>query len=302
MNKTSAQFDASTPVLLSTSVNVAENNSGIPSSRDLSYPYRKAIWLEEIRFDVSFPSGSATVDLGALVYAKLYLGKHYLMRDPMPIWLLGTVMGSYSLEALKDTTLSTTVTYGHFRWRLPEPLYIEAGQYLSTVLNRFVDGLGGNVTVQVSYVGRTVPPSQPRPKVFPVPYAAPFLTTVNGSTYQQSNEKHLFNPFNAPLRVQRMTGRVLTFVSGLIASNTLAMTPSVNNPSGTTIAVQIYDSWGGKIVNDLTGPSDVWDVLRASWTFDTILPPKGMYQVQAWNIDVGKALHVGMIGVREEML
>ncbi len=55
-------------------------------------------------------------------------------------------------------------------------------------------------------------------------------------------------------------------------------------------------------MNNNTGPSDVFDLLRQAWTVDTVMPPKGIYEVRAWNIGNSQKLHVGMIGVREEAL
>jgi len=86
-------------------------------------------------------------------------------------------------------------------------------------------------------------------------------------------------------------------------SETKKLTPGTANGG---LEVQIFDTWGGKLVNDLTGPSDIWDATRSAWTFDTILPAKGAYDVRAFNISTNVAfneqLHIAMIGEREEAL
>jgi hypothetical protein len=143
--------------------------------------------------------------------------------------------------------------------------------------------------VQVSYAGRVVPPNRSRPNVIAIPYAAPFITAF-GNTYQQSNEFHLYNPFGSALRIQRLAA---------VGNSVPAITAAVPTSA---IAVQIDDSWGGKMVNNLTGPGDVFDALRAAWTVDTVMPPKGIYNVRAWNIPTTQQLHIGMIGTREEAI
>jgi len=300
-------FQGVSPVLLTSSCNVLESNSAIPDFGKLSYPFRKAIVIEEIRWTLRAASivDDARFNLGAIVSTKLQFGRHYLMRDPVPIWLLGTLM-SRGQEQSIDTGLTVPTCYSHYRWRLPEPLYLEAGEVLGSWFTRGVDGFGtfygsGGVNVEVSYAGKTVAPNAPRPVTIPVPYAAPFVTTL-GQAYQQSNENHLFNPFDVNFRVQRLTGRLLDLVAPVdITAGTMSslqgLTPVV---PGNAISVLMNDSWGGKMVNNNTGPGDVFDCLRAAWTVDTVMPPKGVYEIRAWNIPPTQQLHVAVIGVREE--
>lgn len=297
----SNNFQGVSPVLLSSSCVVAANNSGIPSYDQLSYPFRKAIIIDEIRWTIrtNVEVDSNALNLGALVSARMQFGRHYLMRDAVPIWLLGTFMAFREEEEI-DAMPDVARDYSNYRWKLPEPLYLEAGEVLRSTFSRGNDGFGP-FTVQVTYVGRTVAPNQPRPTIIPVPYAAPWVTTL-GNAYQQSNEFDLFNPFDVPLRIQRLTGRVLGRTTGFARSK-WSLTPST---PGTSVTLLMNDSWGGKMVNNNTGPSDIFDVLRAAWTVDTEMPPKGVYEIRAWNIDNSvdglEQVHVAMIGTREERL
>ncbi len=298
MSPKSNQFQGVSPVLLSAAVSVSANNAATPDSEQLSYPFRKAIIIEEIRWTIRTTVETATpLNIGALVYARMQFGQKYLMRDAVPIWLLGTIISGGVGEEESSPELDTATCYSSYRWRLPEPLYLEAGEILRSTFSRGNDGYSPFI-VQVTYVGKTVAPSQPRPRIIAVPYAASFVTTL-GQTYQQSNEKHLFNPFDTPLRVQRFTGRVLNVEGAGIAVSRMALTPST---AGGYVTLLINDSWGGKMVNNNTGPSDIFDFLRAAWTVDTIMPPKGVYEIRAWNIAATAPVHVGMIGVREERL
>lgn len=292
----SGNFQGVSPVLLSSPFTVLVNNLGIPDSGLLAYPFRKAIVVEEIRWDLYADfAGSDKVNLGGLVYTKMQLGRHLLMRDAVPLWLLGTTLSDYQEQGDADAILTTPRAYSHYRWRLPKPLYIEAGEVLRSQFNRANDGFG-TITGQVSYVGKTVAPNQPVPSVIAVPYAAPFVTTV-GNVYQQSNEKDLFNPFDVPLKIQRMNGRVMQFASGARAESVAALTP-VTPQSDVTILMN--DSWGGKMVNNNTGPSDIFDAARASWLTDTVMPGKGVYEARIWNIPADYQIHIAMIGHREE--
>lgn len=298
---TSTAFQRASPVVLSSSCDVALGSNASPNMTELSYPYRKAVLIDEIRFDMWATDGGQ-FNMGAFVYAKFQLGQHYLMRDPVPVWLLGTLMDRFEEEA-NDTFVNPSQIVSHYRWKLPEPLYVEAGQVLRPTFNRvatLTTRPAGNITVQVSYAGRVVAPNTPRPGVLAVPYVAPFVTTFGvAGGYQQSNEYHLFNPFDRPLKIQRLTGRLFSSVAPGQGQGFQGITPVV---AGSALTVQIYDSWGGKLVNDLTGPGDVFDTLRAAWTIDTVMPAKGQYDVRAWNIPASQQLHVAMIGTREEAL
>jgi hypothetical protein len=296
-----SSFNRPSPVILSSPCTVLPGSAASPNYADLSYPYRKAILIDEIRYDVYVVAPTVSpINLGAFLYVKHQLGQHYLMRDYVPLWLLGTMMVQQEEEA-NDLLLATQTTYSHYRWRLPEPLYIEAGQVLFSTFQRpQTPVIPQNMVVQVSYVGRVCPPNQPRPKSIIVPYAAPFVTTI-GTTYQQSNEFHLFNPFDQPINVQRMTGRVVSTFDGSAMIAQRVLTPIPTAPTS-AMTVLIDDSWGGKIVNNNTGPADVFDATRCAWTFDTVMPRKGQYNVRAWNIPVLQQLHIAMVGSRQEML
>jgi len=298
--KPRANFQGVSPVLMSSSCDVLASNSAIPDSGQLTYPFRKAVLIEEIRWTMRTANGNENQNLGALVSVKMQLGQRYLTRDSVPVWLFGTRL-SWLDEQHTSALLATPQSFSRYRWRLPEPLYVEAGQVLSSVFSRGADVLS-SINVQVTYVGRTVSPDQPRPRVVAIPYVAPFVSTA-GLTYEQSNEFDLLNPFDIPLRIQRLTGRVLqqtevtTNVYKII--EVLSLTPAV---AGGGVTILMNDSWGGKMVNDRTGPSDIFDCLRAAWTVDTMMPPKGIYEARIWNMDTSQRVHIAMIGTREETL
>lgn len=306
MRPASKAFETPSPVLLSSGCSVASGSIATPNMTELAYPFRKPVLIDEIRFDLyrDDPGGSESkfVNLGALVYVKLQLGQHYLMRDFVPIWLLGTLM-TLEEEQGVDAYAATPVLVSHYRWHLPEPLYVEAGQTLVPVFSSVPNAFASTAAInaQVSYAGRVVPPQTKRPSKIVVPYAAPFVTTF-GNTYQQSNEYNLFNPFSAPIKVQRLTGRVLFYDDFALS---LGAAPGYTEPPATLTAgatLLIDDSWGGKVVNNYTGVGDVFDALRAAWTVDTVMPAKGQYNVRVWNIPAHTQVHIGMIGSREEAL
>jgi len=291
-----SSFQSVNPVLLSSSFTVNANNAGQPDFGKLSYPFRKAILIEEIRFSVYAPSNLGNP--GAALFVKFQLGQHYLMRDAVPVWLLGTVMSNTQEET---NVGADSVQYSHYRWRLPEPLYVEAGQVLRAYFSRGAD-LSTAITGDLSYAGKVLPPNHTRPKRISIPYVARWVTTL-GDAVDLSNEFDLFNPFNVPLRVQRLTGRVSSSSqSGLhTQSSYSALTPAVLSSAGQPL-IKMNDSWGGKMVNELTGPGDVFDILRSAWTVDTIMPPKGVYLVTASNMSAIQQVHIAVIGEREEAI
>lgn len=293
-------FNGISPVLLSSACNVLANNSAIPQSNELSYAFRKAIVIEEIRFDLRLTGGVLGQNLGSAVSVRLTLGQKFLMRDPIPVWLLGTEMAAGTIngqEQALDQNLSTDTSFSHYRWRLPKPLYVEAGQVLAPVFSRGNDNLGTTINTRISYAGRTVAPNQPVPSVIAVPYVARFITNM-GDVYDQSNENDLENPFDYPLQIQRLTGRLLS-ITGNAAAAQQGLTPAT---AGSAVTILMNDSWGGKMVNNNTGPGDIFDNARAAWTVDTLMPGKGQYEARVWNIPTTQQVQIAMIGHRDEVL
>lgn len=304
-----SSFEESTPVVLSGSCQVNRNNTGQPPALDLTYPFRKALWIEEIRFQIYKDQEGSVItrpQLGANIAMTMALGRHYIARYPVPIWLLGTVQD----RTMEGVSLATDVTQdvSQYRWRLPAPLYLEPGQTLLPIFQRGIpaglpdDGMTNAFTVWVTYAGRVASPNAPRPKTIQVPFVSPFITDTS-ATYQETTENDLANPFDKPLRVQRLTGRVYTQTAGSSADEAQALTPTAAGLAS-VLTVMMEDSWGGKMVNNPTGPSDVWDILRGAWTVDTMLPAKSQYRVRATNLNTAafQYLHVGLIATREEAL
>lgn len=319
--KTTKFFESSTPLLLSAQTGNEVTNTGFltngqtatPPMDFLSYPFRKPVMIDEIRFTLLATGGGNIMNHGAYVFVKFMLGSMYLMRDPVPVASLASFMSLEDEQSSVGNYDDGYSSVSHYRWRLPYPLYVSAGQYLMPIFSRN-DPTGKtidtSVNVMVTYAGRTVPPNQPLPRVIPVPYVAPFVTPLApDGGYAQSNERHLFNPFDRPLQVQRMTGRYYVFEEAApnVVSQIRLQTGITGGPSNAqNLTVRINDSWGGKMVNNFTGPADVWDIQRAAWTYDTVMPAKGMYEVQAWNLPSSAAantqLAIAMIGTREETL
>jgi hypothetical protein len=321
--KTTAYFESPTPIVLGATA-FKEANTGpgqaayllapggtqTPPMDQLSYAFRKPVLIDEIRFSIT-GGDIPRANLGAFVYVKLSLGQMYLMRDPVPVASLASFMSIDDEEYPGESYGLGINSVSTYRWRLPQPLYIEAGQYLLPVFSRAVNDPFPNETAIIpfiSYAGRTVPPQAPRPKVIAVPYVAPFVTPLNPSgRYVQSNERHLFNPFDKPLQIQRMTGR--HYYYGLQAPGVYnfvrlytGITPGPTNTHLTNVSVRLNDSWGGKMVNNFVGPSDTWDLQRMGWTVDTAMPAKGQYEAQVWNIQADSQVQLAMIGTREEKI
>lgn len=291
------------PMLLAASCQLVAGRTANPDSALLASPFRKPYVIDEVRFQVALPVGDGVglvpdFNMGGSVRCRLQLGRMAVTRDFVPIWLFGTNLNS---EYLADTTFSGALlgtSFSHFRWRLPRPLYVPAGQQLIASFSREIDGSSSTATVWIAYAGRYLPPDSKPPKEIDVPYVTTYIG-VKDAEVGQSNEKDLVNPFDGPLNVQRMIGRVQLEQSGGIAEGA-GMTASPTTFQGP--AVIIKDSYGHNVIGDFAAFSEVFSLVRRGWTFHRVLEPRERYHLYYRGIPTAGTVMVSLVGWRKEAL
>lgn len=310
------------PFFAAASVSLGPGQTAPPfSSRQLGNPYRQAMVIDEIHFQITLLATEGVpltrFNLGGSVRARFKLGRVEVSNEFIPIWNYGTrwdddggsgAFGEEFQSAAGQTmggvlTVSNSVNY--YRWILPKPLYIPAGNILQPSISREQDALAQTANVWVGYGCRRLAPHKP-PTEFDVPYVAQFITdpVLEGSSPStfQSSEKDLVNIFQQDVRVQRFTGRVQ---KQLVVAT---VTELLQDDLGSSVTLVMKDSTGVNIIRDFTPWNHVFDRNRRAWTFNRILKGKERYNVSLANVSAGNTagqFHtpmIAMIGTRREQM
>lgn len=301
-----------TPILFSTSLlTLSEGGTVIPDMAQMSSPFRRPMLVDEIRFSYISPSGGSQIwSMGNSLRCKLSLGRMAMThtRDGggyVPIWNFGPALQTaIYTEGNVDTLFnSVVVTTGHFRWKLPKPLYVPAGQSLMPSLSRQRDGLGGTARVGIAVVGRQFGEANHElPKTIDVPFVT-YFEPPGGVGSAITTELDFSNPFLVPLNVQRFVWRPYQ------QSASARDDGNVVGGGLATCNLTIKDSWGNNVVRDVTDSSSVFDLFRRAWTFTRVLGPKERYVVSFSNIlnasgypTLFSLPNLSMVGWREEVL
>lgn len=306
---------AFTPLLVGTDfLNLTEGGTATPDMSKMTSQFRRSMIVDEIRFIYVAPVDTG-INMGGLIRCKLKLGRYEMTntRDGggyVPIWNFGPAIHSAKLsEACQSGPVGAdagSFTTGHFRWKLPKPLFVPAGQQILPQFYRVRDGFGGTAKVSMSIVGRQFGDIREQgPKMIDVPYVA-FYEPEAGVTSAVSMSLDLANPFQVPLYTQRFIGRQFQIdtVAGDCGEGSILNSTVLE--SADTANIQIRDSWGNNIVRDVVDFGSVIDPLRRSWTFTRILNPKERYVVNLQNIVVSSATkyaqpHISIVGWRQEI-
>lgn len=331
--KTEAR-NLSAPFLASGSVTLGPSESGVVDTQRTSIAFRKPIMLDEIRFQASIAldltGNLATINLGDNVRARIQLGRFAMSNSFVPIWHFGSRLN------LEHTVDSSTVDLGvfrtnisHFRWRLPRPMFIPAGQSVITEFFRTpLTQSALDATCWVSYAGRYLAPDVEIPKETCVPYVTAYLlpqlrSAITSVATGQSGENDLYNPFSQPFHVQRAIGRLLQVTNdgGAVRSYLENSSPNANaiGALANRMNIKMWDSYGREIANapplaDISGGSmsimvpfnDAFVYPRAAWTFHRTMSARERYYVQ-WldtnpeNVD-SMTPSVSIVGWRKETL
>lgn len=216
------------PLLLYSQIKVMPGAGSGPNVAALVNPHGLPMELLEVMFTI-YPNPEATSPnplrtfsflTGMSVGVKMDLGNIPVVDADVPVNAFGTSRDDADIAAFggvsiypdpTDTDIiATPFTY---RWRLKFPLFIPPGAVLTPVFTH----LGQNqfpVTVQMIYNCRTLPVGYTPPaEMF-----APWVGSYNSVSFDNmasepagrdfSSELDIINPFQQPLSLARLTGRV----------------------------------------------------------------------------------------------
>lgn len=310
----SNRVTTTTPILFSSDfMTITDRAVVTPDMSKYTSIFRRPTLVDEIRFTFMWKAANFQ-SLASSIRCKLNLGRYKLTStrdggttgggsDFVPIWNFGPALQQTNVVegVLDQSSTGNNVTLGHFRWRLPKPLYMPAGQTLTPQFYRR-DALGGSAYINIAIAGRQLGEADREP---PKTIAVPFVTYWEPpllATTGISMSLDLFNPFLVPLNVQRFVGRQYTQDGNNRGEDYL-----FTGIPGTICNVVQADSWGNEIVGDSTDMGSVYDYITRTWTFNRVLNAKERYVVNILNNFVTNSAQfalpeISMVGWREEVL
>lgn len=185
----------------------------------LQNPAKTGMWLDEIRFAVSYNQGSAlsgtlrgnpTARLGV----QLKLGR-------LPLTNGFVAIGALAANDLMRTPMAGAQYSGSdnsvafVTWRFAKPLYVPPNEYVQAEVARLLEPVVGVSAgssqwawaCRIAYVGRAFGSETPAPQTVDVPWASALRSCIlDGTTALAitSNNADLCNPHDVPLNMERL--------------------------------------------------------------------------------------------------
>ncbi len=319
-----AQFGA--PVSFSASLDsITPGQTQVLNTSGLANGFRTPYVIDEIRMQGYMAAESATVlQPSYALQFQFRTGVYAFSAAPIPMLLYGPRFapaqdaaelyggsgpGSFRGPMLVSEFAGGAMQVGdEVRWHLPKPLWMAPGdQVQCSVFRHATAAASGNAAfaANVTYVGRSLKPGTPGPRVRSVPWVAHYIHDIDDAFSQTTTQFR--NPFTIPLQVQRLTGRPLSkAASGVFeTSGPLGTLPFYANGNNKYASIYIEDSLGYKVTRDFTPVGSVFDTERCAWTFSRPLGPREQFNMQFRTVGANEEVTdvifgVGMIGYREE--
>jgi hypothetical protein len=257
--------------------------------------------------------------IGGALRVKFQTGNRQFSKFPVPLGLYAPVFSQLDFGTVpsgvnaNQDTLSRS--YCNVRWPLPKALWMAPGDVIQAVFEYLPVGLVGalplpNVSVNVTYVGRTIAPGTPAPDKRQIPWVSFFGMETNQGYISTIDEFR--NPFTYPMVVQRFTERTFAQEANGDVREVFAagQTPAMLNSNGQFVSCRLYDSLGYAIVKEFAPVGLVFDTSRHAWTFSRSLGAREQFDLTLRTDDTsgvapvpgdGWFTLVGMVGYRDEV-
>jgi len=246
----------------------------------LRNPLNAPMWMDSITFTQRYLDGdTGAFGLGDLM-VRCFLGQEPLTNGMVPVATLDRIPNTSrrATGTLNQTTIPALGSYS-YTWRFKKPLFVPAGGYVVTELWNTGATANDNYTnLVVTYRGRSLPKDFV-PDEIHIPWCAAYVGAVADLTDAaltnetiQTKKTDLLNPFDVPVKIERMTG--LYNVDGYPS---FAYTSRVLMFDQEYILIRLTDSTGGIIVRDPTPMGHLFQILDAAWQFNGVIQPKQHY-------------------------
>lgn len=217
------------PIALEGSVTLAsQEESPVEDAARLSNSTGYVMEISEIRFSLSTPGNNVS---GGMVLCRLTLGDALkITKGYIPLASFCRSNQLYFSEQaftganISGGGLNDLLAFGDYVWRLPHPIYVPPGGILQPAF-KHTGFIPDDITVKVTYLGRTLPGAYP--KEFNLPYVAAWVcpaidlsfqfdgSPLTTTAEQSSDEQDLANETDGTVHVESMVGRI--FMSGGIS-------------------------------------------------------------------------------------
>ncbi len=282
------------PIVVTSEVTVDANATKSPDLLKLKNPTGEHFVIREIRFSLRPVAGTgAWYFTGGAVAAKFDLGTQALTNAHVPVWNFGRYVAREADGAVYGTP-------NQFQWKLKHPIYVPAGAGLACEFQHR-GMVSASIVASVTYLGHSydgAPPTTVR-----LPWVASYSSKVFrvlDADSDLSSSADLMNPFDAPVYLERFTGR-LNFVRPSTDQNFAFL-------ADRTVFIRMRHSSGVPMVREFTHLRQVFGVYPHSWEQrGTILAPGACYLVdvdkRATTVvpdqDQTVQATIGMVGWRE---
>ncbi len=304
--------EAGAPIALTSELgSITAGRSAVFPVLGLQPGFRTPYWIDEVRIVVAWRTDpGVSYEVAPALRFFFNTGSYQISKTPIPSMLYSQIYG-YD-ESTTGARISATLQryYSTFRWVLPKPLYMPAGDVLQCSVTRDVTLAASQVMVgaYLSYVGRACAPGEAPPPCRHIPWVA-YYRHPNTSSYSTTNDEFR-NPVLKPLMIQRLVARMAYTGEGGAANQGLIGPPGnyvsqgflPTNASATYISATIQDSLGYLIVPTMTPIGAIIDPMRGVWTFNRALSAREQLSMafQTTGSTGDYDAYVSMIGYREE--
>ena len=266
-------FPPGIPILLESGYTTL--TSGIiayPNMLRLQPQERVPLLIDEVRFTTrsnSISGAGSAIDSSWQSRVRLHINDYDVTNGYIPITALCPIQ--QGVQQIKGTVGNVAGFVDPFyvtcKWRLPVPLLVPGGSWLSAELNRpNLTQTGPSISVNIAYAGRVLPSNFKLPRTVAVPYATAFAPTTGAAQYI-SRDLQLGNPFNVDLVTQRLI--LKQFTTQTFGSNQLGMESFVVIPD---MALTLEGSFGQRaIVKKYTPLLDAASYFDRTMRFNAVL-------------------------------
>jgi hypothetical protein len=218
--------------------------------------------------DGDYTGSNMYYNLGGVIAAQFSLGSAPLTAGMVPIGVL-CHPGNLGQDGC------------HFRWKLPYPIYVPAGELIQPAFSSNFDRVFG---VRVSYCGRTALNKKP-PKSIRLPYVsayrAPAMLFDGTSVTYNSTERDLVNGLNVPLNMTHFVGRA--YLMAVAGSAFYWDQPWILDEAIASIKLKMLRSDGFSCIKSLIPIYSAFFGAGRKFVCPHIMPPKTHYKVTITN-------------------
>ncbi len=257
--------------------------------------------------------GNGGYECGGLVFVSFQVGRFKLMNAPVPVWML--TPNPRSDNYYQAQTIDSISRRWHtYRWVLPKPLYVPAGEALVPTFSRESDSHTDDIDITISYAGHVVE-RIPRPVVVDVPFVANVIGTGGTVSAWEGVAAGLGNPFNVPLQIQRLIGRIRTpnlttkYLDSVVSSGSggaQAAAPLdggyLTDDGSAGVLTRIRDSVGVDLVKDPIPFDALFSGKSRMWPFERTLARREYLSVYFRDVPTNTNPMIAMIASRQERL